>query len=338
MFPRDAFCRTVAGIAGQGKWHLGTAASGQVGPMHGIGTGKAAMTDLRAPQSNDTSPSGGRLSEPVTEPTVPTWRTSKTVSASDVAPGTSATAAPNPPSRAQRLRAALSFRRVVTWLFLGSFGIALAILGLIVAYRFITPPVTATIIGERLSGQRIAQTWVPLERISPHLIAAVVTSEDSGFCRHRGVDWRELAEVVENVRDGSAARGGSTIPMQTVKNLFLWSSKSYVRKAIEIPVTLVADPIWGKRRTLEIYLNIAEWGPGVFGAEAAAHYHFRKPAARLTETEAALLAAALPSPIARDSGDPSAQQQRLAQRLIERMRQSPLSSARFACLGLEPRG
>jgi monofunctional glycosyltransferase len=234
------------------------------------------------------------------------------------------------PAPVAPVRRRWSIGRVLKWVFSLLLLCLVALLGLIVAYRVITPPVTATILGQRLSGQQITQRWVPIERMSQSLILAVISSEDSGFCRHRGVDWRELADVVESARDGTAARGGSTIPMQTVKNLFLWNSKSYVRKAIEIPITLAADPIWGKRRTLEIYLNIAEWGPGVFGAEAAAQYHFKKSAARLSEMEAALLAAALPSPIARDSGDPGAQQQRLAQRLVERMRQAP--AARLACL------
>jgi monofunctional glycosyltransferase len=285
------------------------------------------MADYRAPPEGDgerptvrpSTAHTGASSDATgrTAPALPTWRTTH------VPAGTA-------PDATSPHRRRWTVGRVVKWLtaivLLGCLGV----FGLVVAYRFLTPPLTATILGQRLSGQQITQRWVPMERISPNLVLAVVTSEDSGFCRRRGVDWRELAEVVESTRDGSAARGGSTIPMQTVKNLFLWSSKSYLRKAMEIPITLAADPIWGKRRTLEIYLNIAEWGPGVFGAEAAAQYHFKKPAARLTEMEAALLAAALPSPIARDSGDPSAQQQRLAQRLIERMRQAP--AARLACL------
>ncbi len=256
-----------------------------------------------------------------TQPTIPIWSTSPT------------SRPPNalaPPASATQRRRLWVVRRVFKWLFIFAMAWAFALFGLVVAYRSVTPPITATILGQRLSGQQISQRWIPLDQMSPNLISAVIASEDSGFCRHRGVDWRELAEVVESARDGTTARGGSTIPMQTVKNLFLWSSKSYLRKALEIPITLVADPIWGKRRTLEIYLNIAEWGPGVFGAEAAAQYHFKKSSARLTEMEAALLAAALPSPIARDSGDPGAQQQRLAQRLVERMRQSP--AARLACL------
>jgi monofunctional biosynthetic peptidoglycan transglycosylase len=144
-------------------------------------------------------------------------------------------------------------------------------------------------------------------------------SEDAGFCRHHGVDWRELEAAIEQTRDG-APRGGSTIPMQVSKNLFLWSSRSYLRKALEIPITLAADLVWPKPRMLEIYLNIAEWGPGIFGAEAAAQYHFGKSALRLSETEAALLAVALPNPVQRISGAPSQLQVRLAQRLMVRVR------------------
>jgi monofunctional glycosyltransferase len=191
--------------------------------------------------------------------------------------------------------------------------------GLVLAYRAVNPPTTTLIAAQRFAGQDIRQTWVPLARMSPNLIRAVIMSEDAGFCRHRGVDWRELLEAVETAKDG-IARGGSTISMQVAKNLFLWSSKSYLRKGLEIPLTLGMELAWPKTRMLEIYLNIVEWGPGIFGAEAAAQYHFDKPASRLTEAEAALLAVALPAPVARDSGDPSAQQVRLAQTIQARMK------------------
>jgi monofunctional biosynthetic peptidoglycan transglycosylase len=190
---------------------------------------------------------------------------------------------------------------------------------LILLYRFVPPPTSAVILAQRLTGTSIERTWVPIDRISPNLIRAVIVSEDSGFCRHHGVDWRELLAAIENASDG-IARGASTISMQTAKNLFLWNAQNYIRKAIEIPVAMVADFVWPKRRMLEIYLNIAEWGPGIFGAEAAAQTHFSKPASRLTESEAALLAVALPNPIRRDSGEPSALQRRLAQRILVRMR------------------
>jgi monofunctional biosynthetic peptidoglycan transglycosylase len=139
------------------------------------------------------------------------------------------------------------------------------------------------------------------------------------------VDWAALYEAMQD------SRGGSTITMQTAKNLFLWPSRSYIRKAIEIPVALAIDLAWPKRRILEVYLNIAEWGPGIFGAEAAAWYHFDKPASRLTPQEATLLAASLPNPIAREAGDPGRVTELLAARLRGRMANS---DAYVGCLGL----
>jgi monofunctional glycosyltransferase len=182
-------------------------------------------------------------------------------------------------------------------------------------------------LGHHLTGRSVDYEPVPLTSISSYLLRAVVTSEDARFCRHSGVDWGALAEAMQD------SRGGSTITMQTAKNLFLWPSRSYIRKAIEIPVALMIDFAWPKRRILEVYLNIAEWGPGVFGAEAAAQYHFGKPASRLTQHEAALLAASLPNPIAREAGDPGRITALLASRLRARMANS---DAYVGCLGLRP--
>jgi monofunctional biosynthetic peptidoglycan transglycosylase len=186
-------------------------------------------------------------------------------------------------------------------------------------------------IGRSLAGTEVERSWVPLERISPHLMRAVILSEDSGFCRHGGVDWAALEEAIES------DRGGSTITMQVVKNLFLWPSRSYVRKAIEIGLAYLVEALWSKRRILEIYLNIAEWGDGVFGAEAAAQTHFGKRAARLTAEEAALLAVVLPNPIERTAGAPSLVTDRLASRLLVRMRTSRASLSCIPGLRTEPR-
>jgi monofunctional glycosyltransferase len=177
-------------------------------------------------------------------------------------------------------------------------------------------------LGQWLTGTRIEQRWVPLSRISPYLQRAVITSEDGRFCRHHGVDWSEIEEAIERARDG-IPRGGSTISMQVVKNLFLWPSKSYVRKALEVPLSFAIELAWSKRRILEIYLNIAEWGPGVFGAEAAARYHFGKSAAALTPSQAALLAVSLPNPIERRAGAPGPGTLRLATTIHARMMASP---------------
>ncbi len=201
--------------------------------------------------------------------------------------------------------------------------------GLIFSYRWVAPPTSTLILSQQLSGTPIERAWRPLDQISANLARAVIMSEDAGYCGHRGVDFSELERVYERGFE-SISRGGSTIAMQTTKNLFLWPSKSYIRKAIEIPITLVADRWWGKRRTLEIYLNIVEWGPGVFGAEAASRAYFDKPASDLTEHEAALLAVALPNPLARNASDPSAQQRRMAAVVQTRMRSG---AKNVRCLG-----
>jgi monofunctional biosynthetic peptidoglycan transglycosylase len=146
-----------------------------------------------------------------------------------------------------------------------------------------------------------------------------MTSEDSRFCEHRGVDWDALWDVVEAADEDGPARGASTLPMQTAKNLFLWPSRSYIRKGLELPIALYIDLIWSKPRMMENYLNIAEWGEGIFGAEAAARHYFRKSAKNLTRREAALLATALPNPLVRNPARPSARHRALAARLMGRM-------------------
>jgi monofunctional glycosyltransferase len=181
------------------------------------------------------------------------------------------------------------------------------------------PPVSTLMLGRWLSLQPVERAYVALEEISPHLQLAVMTSEDGRFCEHGGVDWDMLRNVVEAADEDGPARGASTIPMQTAKNLFLWPSRSYIRKGLELPVALYLDLIWPKPRMMEIYLNVAEWGEGVFGAEAAARRYFGKPAKALSRREAALLATALPNPLVRNPARPSARHRALAARLMGRM-------------------
>lgn len=197
---------------------------------------------------------------------------------------------------------------------------------LVPVYRFV-PPVSALMVYERLTGVAVERTWVPLDQIAPSLQASVLMSEDGRFCSHDGIDWDELAIVLD--QGDEPTRGASTIPMQTVKNLFLWQGRSFVRKAIEMPLAVYADFVWGKRRTMEIYLNIAELGPGVFGVEAAAQHYFGRPAAELTARQSALLAATLPNPGARDPGNPSGRLDALAGRIQGRAAQS---GAYIGCL------
>lgn len=186
---------------------------------------------------------------------------------------------------------------------LAAAGYLALVLVLIMLFRFVNPPGSMLMLTKLLGGTAIDRTWVPLASISPALVRAVIVSEDTRFCAHSGIDTGAMREAIEQAARGTP-RGASTISMQVTKNLFLWSSKSYVRKVIEIPLTLVMELVWPKRRIIEVYLNIAEWGPGVFGAEAAARHHFRKSAAKLSEREAALLAAALPNPMVRVAGSP----------------------------------
>jgi monofunctional biosynthetic peptidoglycan transglycosylase len=181
-------------------------------------------------------------------------------------------------------------------------------------YR-VVDPVSTLMLWRWATGARVESSFVPLERIAPVLPVTVIAAEDGRFCSHRGIDWRELQERLEDVDDISAARGVSTITQQTVKNLFLWPGRSFVRKGLEFPLALWIDLVLPKRRVLEIYLNIAEWGPnGQFGAEAGSRYAFNKTARALSAREAALLAAILPNPRRRSAKQPGPAVRRLAAR------------------------
>lgn len=190
----------------------------------------------------------------------------------------------------------------------------LALAALLLLFRYVDPPGSMLMLTQRLAGGSVEQHFVPLDQISPNLQRAVVSSEDSGFCRHRGIDFAELEAAMAKAEEegDDIARGASTITMQVAKNLFLLPTRSYVRKGIEMGMALAIEAVWPKRRILEVYLNIAEWGPGIFGAEAGARYHFRKPASRLTPQEAALMAVTLPNPILRHPSRPGPGLQRLA--------------------------
>jgi monofunctional biosynthetic peptidoglycan transglycosylase len=184
----------------------------------------------------------------------------------------------------------------------------------------VVPPVSTLMIGRYVQLLWVDRQWVPLDDISPNLIKAVIASEDGGYCINHGVDWGALKHQVEALREGERPRGASTITMQTAKNLFLWSGRSYIRKGMEIPLAMMLDALLTKKRILEIYLNIAEWGEGIFGAEAAAHAWFGKPAKGLSQVEAARLATALPNPRGRNPANPSAGHRRLSSKNIARVR------------------
>jgi monofunctional glycosyltransferase len=183
---------------------------------------------------------------------------------------------------------------------------------LVPLYRVINP-VSTLMLWRWATGGRVERAFVPLQRMAPALPLTVIAAEDGRFCQHRGIDWEEIRDQIEDLEDIREARGVSTITQQTAKNLFLWPSRSLVRKALEFPLALWIDLVLPKWRILEIYLNIAEWGPrGQFGAEAASRYAFNKSAGALSPREAALLAAVLPNPRRRSARNPGPAVRRLA--------------------------
>jgi monofunctional biosynthetic peptidoglycan transglycosylase len=183
--------------------------------------------------------------------------------------------------------------------------------GLVALYT-VAPPVSILMLGRMIEGKNTERIYVRLKNVAPAAVAAVIASEDARFCENDGVEWGVLSEVMNEADAGAPRRGASTITMQTAKNLFLWPGRSVIRKGIEIGVALVLGKVWSKARTIEVYLNIAEWGDGLFGIEAAARRYFRKGAGQLDAREGALLAISLPNPIKRDPARPSPFQRRLA--------------------------
>lgn len=166
-------------------------------------------------------------------------------------------------------------------------------------------PISILMLTRTLTLEPVNRHWKPIGDIAPALVQSVIMSEDGKFCTHNGVDWNALTTVIDGALDGEKTRGASTLTMQTVKNLFLWNSRSYLRKSLEIPLALWFDLVVPKKRILEIYLNIAEWDEVVFGAEAASRLYFKRSAENLTYRQAALLTTTLPSPRNRDAAKPS---------------------------------
>ena len=183
-------------------------------------------------------------------------------------------------------------------------------------------PVSTLMIWRELTGAPVTRDWIDIERIAPALPRSVVAAEDAKFCTHNGIDWDSVRDVIDDMQDGEASRGGSTITQQVAKNLFLWPGRSYVRKALELPLALIVELAWSKQRILEVYLNIAEWGPGTYGIEAATRQAFDKRASELTASEAARLAVVLPNPVDRDPSDLEPRTERVAEIIEARMRRS----------------
>src|SRR5476651_961189 len=202
--------------------------------------------------------------------------------------------------------------RVVRWLIAAIVAVLLLPYLLTPLYR-VVDPVSTPMLARWALGKRVDRTFVPLDRIAPVLPRSVIASEDGRFCSHHGIDWTELRSSIEDAEDITEARGGSTITQQTAKNLFLWPGRSFIRKGLEFPLAFWIDLVLPKRRIMEIYLNIVQWGPnGEFGAEAGARAAFGKSAAGLDPREAALLASILPNPVRRSACRPGPGVRKLA--------------------------
>lgn len=176
----------------------------------------------------------------------------------------------------------------------------------------VPPPATPLMVIRWMEGEGWERDWIPLDRMDPDLIRAAIASEDARFCKHFGFDLEALESAWTDWRAGKRLRGGSTISQQTAKNLFLWPNRDLLRKGLEAYVTLWLEALWSKERILEVYLNVIEFGPGVYGAEAAARHWFGESAADLTPNEAARLIAILPNPRERSASNPSDQVRRRA--------------------------
>jgi len=204
-------------------------------------------------------------------------------------------------------------RRLRRWVLRGILFAVLLVLGLIALFGHANPPKGIYMIAEQRRLGVIERDWVAMDTISPHMARAAVAAEDANFCLHWGFDMGEIRAALES----GGARGASTISQQVVKNVFLWHQRNWARKALEAVLTPVVETFWSKRRILEVYLNVAEFGEGIFGVEAAARHHFGTTAAGLTALQAARLAAILPDPKGRDPVRPSDFVQRRAAAIMD---------------------
>jgi monofunctional biosynthetic peptidoglycan transglycosylase len=189
----------------------------------------------------------------------------------------------------------------------------------VLAYRFVPPPVTITMLGDLAGGRGIIKDWMSLSRMDPNMARAAIAAEDGNFCKHHGFDLTAIEQAMRRNASGSRLRGGSTISQQTAKNAFLWQGRSWVRKGLEVWFTLLIEAVWPKRRIMEVYLNIAETGIGTYGASAGAMRYFRHDASRLSTTEASRIAAILPLPKQRGAVAPTGFTRRYGNAIVRRV-------------------
>ena len=206
-------------------------------------------------------------------------------------------------------------RIFIKWLLYAMLGWLVLSLLIVLPFRWLNPPVSMVMLERWLTHDdySIQQTWLSWDEMPKKAALAVITSEDQRFPLHQGFDVDAIMKALNEAGEGGRLRGASTISQQVAKNMFLWTGRSWLRKGLEVWFTSLIEVTWGKQRILEVYMNIAEWGPGVFGIEAASQHHFGKRASQLTDMQAALLASTLPSPLKYDPARP-------AQHLIDRAR------------------
>jgi monofunctional biosynthetic peptidoglycan transglycosylase len=228
-------------------------------------------------------------------------------------------------------------RRIISWIFFGLSLLILLVVVVIDLYRFVRPPITPLMVIRQLQGQPIIRQWIDADAIAPDMFRAVIASEDTKFCRHHGFDWQAMDADFERLEEGEGKlRGASTVSMQTAKNLFLWPGRTFLRKGLEAPLTVLIEGLLPKKRIIEIYLNIIEWGPGIYGVEAASQAAFHHSARTLSRREAALLAAVLPSPLKSSASHPSAYIERRVGTIEARMAGVPFDRQRVCGVAQDP--
>jgi monofunctional glycosyltransferase len=221
-----------------------------------------------------------------------------------------------------RIRALIRsfFQGLFRWITRLAVGFVVISILWVVAYRFFPPPITWMMARDALSGQHVEKAWVPMPLMARSLPRAVIGAEDANFCAHHGFDLAAIQKAAEANLDGRKLRGGSTISQQTAKNVFLWPERSWLRKGLEAWFTGLIEIFWGKPRIMEVYLNIVEMGPGIYGMAAASDHYFGARVDRISAAQAARLAAILPQPIKRSVNKPSRSTRRYARRIEKRVR------------------
>jgi len=224
--------------------------------------------------------------------------------------------------RRKRMRRKNRMRRLRRWLLVGIVAFLLLCITPVIVLRWVAPPGSAVMLQRSLiQGHEVDYQWVPMSQISPQAALAVIAAEDQKFPDHRGFDLQAIRDAVESNSRGNRLRGASTLTQQVARNLFLWQGRSYFRKGLEAWFTVLLEFFWSKQRILEVYLNIAETGPQVFGVEAAARRYFGRPASMLTQEQAALIAAVLPNPLRFHADRPSGYVLSRRDRILQQMSQ-----------------